>query len=70
MQISQPVDELSSHKKLERAHFPEDRPRNQGFVGREFALLELNSKLGQGDRHNRAVVFGLGGVGYALPPLD
>jgi hypothetical protein len=51
------------HKKIEQGSFPKDRMRNRDFVGQDAALRELGSKFETSDKHNRAVLVGLGGIG-------
>jgi hypothetical protein len=43
---------------------PFDRDRK--FVGRQAILTALESQFSHADSHNRVVLAGLGGVGYAL----
>jgi hypothetical protein len=43
---------------------PFDRDRK--FVGRQAILTALESQFSRADSHNRVVLAGLGGVGYAL----
>jgi hypothetical protein len=44
--------------------------RDSKFVERDAIINEIDSILKTQKRHNRAALYGLGGIGYVFPPTD